>query len=79
MSSLRDFYHFHKDCKYYPQCTEELVKNGKKELVKFTCPMLKYPITYYKNDIHKIKWDCGHFEPYQNEMFGGSSADEQNH
>ena len=61
----KDTYHFHKDCKYYPQCTEREVKKGKTELIEFTCPMLKYPETYYKNDIHKIKWQCFQFEPYQ--------------
>lgn len=58
-------YHFHKDCKYYPQCTEELVKKGRQELIKFTCPMLKYSQTYYKSDLHSIKWECTKFEPYQ--------------
>lgn len=63
--ALRDLYHFHKDCKYYPQCTEEIVKKGKQELIKFTCPALKYSQLYYKGDIHTIKWDCLKFEPYQ--------------
>ena len=62
---MKDNYHFHKDCKYYPQCTEELVKEGKLERIKFTCPMLKYPVQYFKGDIHTIKWECGQFEPYQ--------------
>ena len=60
-----DTYHFHKDCKYYSQCTEKLVKRGKQEFVEFRCPMNKYPVLYYKRDIHTIKWQCGAFEPYQ--------------
>ena len=66
--SIGDRYHFHKDCMYYPQCTEELIKEGRQELIKFTCPMLKYPQRYYKGDLHTIKWECSKFEPYQIKM-----------
>lgn len=62
---IKDIYHFHKDCKYYPNCTEKLVKKGKSEYIEFTCPMLRYPVTYYKRDIHTIKWSCPEFEAYQ--------------
>ena len=68
---IGDRYHFHKDCKYYPKCTEEVIKNGKQELIKFTCPMLEYPQTYYKGDIHTIKWECHAYEPYQQTLFNG--------
>lgn len=64
--SISDTYHFHKDCKYYPECTEEIVKNGKQELVKFTCPKSNgHSSLYYKSDIHSIMWQCPGFEPYQ--------------
>jgi len=63
--AIADRYHFHKECKYYPQCTEELVINGKQELIKFICPKLQHPQLYYKSDIHTIKWCCNQFEPYQ--------------
>ena len=66
--SKSNTYHFHKDCKYYPQCTEETVQKGRQELIKFTCPMLKYPALYYKQDIHTIKWECLEFEPYQTSL-----------
>ena len=58
--------HFHKDCRYYSDCTEEVVYEGKQKYIKFTCPMFKYPQSYYCNDLHTIKWECTKFEPYQN-------------
>lgn len=57
-------YHFHKDCKHFPECTEELTRNQGHEVIKFTCPAggVGY---YYKGDLHSIKWDCGAYEPMQ--------------
>lgn len=57
-------YHFHKDCKYFPECTEELTRNQGHEVIKFTCPAggVGY---YYKGDLHSIKWECGAYEPMQ--------------
>lgn len=65
--SKAEHYHFHKDCKYYPECTEELIKNQGHEVIKFVCPVggVGY---YYKGDLHTIKWECGAFEPYQEEI-----------
>ena len=62
---IADTYHFHKDCKYYPECTEEIVTKGKQKFIQFTCPKLKYPQLYYKGDLHSIKWQCFSFEPLQ--------------
>lgn len=62
---LKDTYHFHKDCKFYPECKEQLVTRGSAELIEFTCPMLKHPQIYYKGDVHSIKWQCSAFEPAQ--------------
>ena len=61
-------YHFHKDCKYFPECTEELVKNQGHEVIKFSCPAVGVRY-YYKCDLHTIKWDCGAFEPLQMSLF----------
>lgn len=63
-----DYYHFHKDCKYYEKCTEEIVMQGKQKRIKFTCPQLQYPQLYYINDLHTIKWECGLFEPKQKDL-----------
>lgn len=63
-----DSYHFHKDCAYYPQCTEEIVKNASGKAVKFTCPM-GGTANYYLGDLHTIKWECKHFKPYQQDLF----------
>ena len=57
-------YHFHKDCKYYYECTQELIKKDGHELIKLVCP--KGGVTwYYKSDINAVKWDSPCFEPYQ--------------
>lgn len=63
-----DFYHFHKDCKYYEQCKEETVFKGKRKYTKFICPRLKHPQLYYPKDLHTIKWDCPLFEPKQRDI-----------
>lgn len=62
-----EYYHFHKDCTYYPDCTEELTKNMGHDVIKFTCPKggVGY---YYKGDLHTIKWECAYFQPYQQEL-----------
>ena len=65
-----DNYHFHKDCKYYPQCTETPVRDGRHECIRFYCPAMNENQMYYKNDLHTIKWECGRFEPYQENLFG---------
>lgn len=63
-----DNYHFHKDCKHYGKCKEETVFKGKRKYIRFTCPCLKYPQLYYPNDLHTIKWECGLFEPKQEDL-----------
>lgn len=65
--NLSECYHFHKDCKYFLECTEEVVRNQGHEVIKFTCPRVG-PRMYYKGDLHTIKWDCACFEPYQEEL-----------
>lgn len=60
---VSEIYHFHKDCKHYEKCTEEIVIQGKRKRIKFICPQLKYPQLYYIKDLHTIKWDCPLFEP----------------
>ena len=67
--SKSEYYHFHKDCKYYPQCTETPVKDGWHECIDFYCPALGEHQRYYKNDLHTIKWECGAFEPYQETLW----------
>lgn len=62
-------YHFHKDCKYYSECTEVSFKEGKHKYIKFICPQLKHPQKYYPNDLHTIKYSCDSFEPYQESLF----------
>lgn len=64
-------YHFHKDCKYYPECTEEPVKAGKHELILFRCPRGNdnRGSLYYKSDLHTIKDSCPVFEPMQTSLF----------
>lgn len=66
--SASEHYHFHKDCKYFPECTEELIKDGQHEVIKFTCPVVGTR-QYYKGDLHTIKWECACFEPFQNSLF----------
>lgn len=66
--SIRDYYHFHKDCMYYPACTETIKYKGKVKYVKFKCPMLKYSQLYNARDIHGIKWECIKFKPRQVEI-----------
>ena len=66
MSNMND-YHFHKDCKYFSECTEEIVKDGRHEVIKFTCPVGGVG-HYYKGDLHTIKWDLPCFEPYQESL-----------
>lgn len=65
--SKAENYYFHRDCKYFPECTEELAKNQGHEVIKFTCPVggVGY---YYKGYLHAIKWECVAFEPYQEEL-----------
>ena len=73
-------WHFHKDCKYYPQCTERVEKEGKHEYIRFTCPALKQTLKYYPSDVHTIKISCSKFEPYQQdlmELLEGGGEDEQ--
>lgn len=65
--SKMEYYHFHKDCKYYPECTETPVKQGRHECIRFECPVGGRQL-YYKNDLHTIKWECGAFVPYQEEL-----------
>lgn len=65
--SKSKYYHFHKDCKHFPECTEELTRNQGHEVIKFTCPAVGTRM-YYKNDLHTIKWECAMFEPYQEEL-----------
>lgn len=67
-------YHFHKDCKYFPECTEELTRNQGHEVIKFTCPAggVGY---YYKGDLHSIKWECGAWEPMQMDIMDLLEAD----
>ena len=48
-------WHFHKECKYYPQCTERVEKEGKHEYIRFSCPALKQTLKYYPSDVHTIK------------------------
>lgn len=61
--SKNNSYHFHRDCRYYEQCKEETVMEGKHKYIKFVCPRLKNPQKYYPKDLHTIKWICPHFEP----------------
>lgn len=61
-------YHFHKDCAYYPQCKEEVVKIGKQKRIRFTCPMMRYSQLYFLNDLHRVKWCCTEFRPYQTSL-----------
>ena len=68
MMSNTEYYHFHKDCKYYPQCTETPVKYERHECIQFECPVAGKSL-YYKNDLHTIKWECTMFEPYQESLF----------
>jgi hypothetical protein len=65
---MNNAYHFHKDCKYYPQCTEEVIKDGKQKYVRFVCPALTQSLKYYPNDVHAIKISCSKFEPYQQSL-----------
>lgn len=67
----QDVYQFHKDCKYYPQCTETEFRVGKHNYIRFTCPMLERSQKYYPGDLHTIKWPCSKFEPYQDDLFSG--------
>jgi ssDNA-binding Zn-finger/Zn-ribbon topoisomerase 1 len=60
-------YHFHKDCKHFPECTEELTRNQGHEVIKFICPAGGV-VYYYKGDLHSIKWDCGAYEPSQTDI-----------
>lgn len=60
-----DIYHFHKDCKYYAQCKEEVVYQGKSKRIRFSCPKMKHSQLYVPGDLHTIKWECDEFEPYQ--------------
>lgn len=60
-------YHYHKDCKWWSECSTEVVKNGKRELVGFRCPEGtggKISL-YYKGDLESIKYSCPCFEPHQ--------------
>ena len=63
----KDNYHFHKDCAYYPESTERIVKEGKSKRIEFFCPAYNNgrPTLYYLGDLHTIKWACPCFEPYQ--------------
>ena len=66
---MKDNYHFHKDCKYFSQCTEEIMKEGKQRYVRFTCPAIApQTLKYYLGDVHTIKISCAKFEPYQNNI-----------
>ena len=47
-------YHFERDCKYFPECTVETIKQGRHEIVKVTCPVGGTGY-YYKGDLHSIK------------------------
>lgn len=63
----RDIYHFHKDCAHYPEATEQIVKYNGHKVIEFCCPAYNNgkPTLYYIGDLHKIKWCCPCFEPYQ--------------
>lgn len=61
-----DSYHFHRDCRYYGQCKEEMISEGKREYIKLVRPRLKKIQKYYPKDLHTIKWSCQLFEPKQN-------------
>ncbi len=65
---MSDNYYFHKDCKYYPKCTEETIKEGKREYVRFNCPAFGRSLKYYPGDVHTIKISCSKFEPYQRSL-----------
>ena len=65
---MSEYYHFHKDCKHFPQCTETSVKDGRHECIDFWCPVVGKR-RYYKNDLHTIKWECAQFEPYQETLW----------
>lgn len=60
-------YHFERDCVHFPECREEIIKQGRHEIVKLTCPVggTSY---YYKGDMHAIKWENPCFEPSQMEL-----------
>ena len=63
-------YHFHKDCVHFPDCEEEVIKKGKKEMILFKCPVgngMKGNL-YYKSELHTIKWTCTGFEEYQTRL-----------
>lgn len=47
-----DSYHFHRDCRYYGQCKEEMISEGKREYIKLVCPRLKKIQKYYPKDLH---------------------------
>lgn len=74
---MKQEYHFHKDCKYYPQCTEETITEGKHTFVRFTCPRINRTQKYYPGDIHTIKFSCGLFEPYQDNLLNMISEKEE--
>lgn len=70
-------YHFHKDCKYYPQCTEEVITEGKHKFDRFTCPRINVTQKYYQGDLHTIKISCSGFEPYQDNLLNMMSENEK--
>lgn len=57
-------YHFERDCVHFPECTEEIIKQGRHEVVKVTCPVGGTGY-YYKGDLHSIKWEHPCFEEAQ--------------
>lgn len=60
-------YHFHKDCKWWAECSTELVKKGKREFIGFRCPKgTQGKISlFYKGDLEGIKYNSPCFEPHQ--------------
>ena len=64
-----EHYHFHRDCIYYDEKNVNVIQEGKHKYITFYCPKTGRTSRYYMGDFHKIKWECGAYEPIQATLF----------
>ena len=57
--------HFHKDCKWWPECTIDLERLDGQYVIRFKCPVgtSEKGQIHDRGDLDKYQFECDHFEP----------------